>query len=78
MLFALGLVWAISCHGHMRPGSGGHPASLTTQPPGVIAPCLAVSVIISPQEPMEREVRNKDWIIYFKEIIFCMKYFILL
>lgn len=72
------LVWAVSCYGHTTPESGGHPASLTTQPSGVTDPCLAVLAINSPQEPMGREVRDKDWIFYFKEIIFCIKFFIFL
>lgn len=75
MLFALGLVWAVSCHDQRRPRSGGHPASLATQPSGVIAPCLAVLLINSPQEPVGGEVRNKDWVFYFKKT-FCMQFFI--
>jgi len=44
MLFAVGLLWAWS---HAA-GFGGRPTSSAAQPLGAIAPCLAVSVILSP------------------------------
>lgn len=61
MLFAVDLVWAVTCHGHTLPGFGGH---LPPWVPALGGKCsLPSCIVFSYEEPMGREVRNRDWFV---------------